>query len=133
MPTWWTTLPAREPILTGWAAGSLAEKYVSRGEAFLAEQAMAALARLWRLPSGQIEGQVRHWYTHDWQADPFARGAYSYVAAGGMGATRRLAEPIEDTLFFAGEHTDLVGYTGTVHGAIASAERAARALLGAQS
>jgi monoamine oxidase len=32
---------------------------------------------------------------------------------------------VQDTLFFAGEATDVTGNTGTVHGAIASGQRAA--------
>jgi monoamine oxidase len=58
------------------------------------------------------------------------RGAYSYVPAGAMPARRKLAEPVADSLYFAGEHTDLVGYGGTVHGAIASGLRAAGQIVG---
>jgi monoamine oxidase len=65
---------------------------------------------------------------HDWQADPFARGGYSYVRVGGTGAREELAAPLEDTLFFAGEATD-TEQSGTVGGALASGQRAARELL----
>ena len=40
-----------------------------------------------------------------------------------------LAQPVEDTLFFAGEATDTSGHTGTVHGALATGERAAQLIL----
>ncbi len=43
----------------------------------------------------------------------------------GDGAQEALASPIENTLFFAGEATDISGHNGTVHGAIASGRRAA--------
>ena len=56
------------------------------------------------------------------------RGGYSYVRVGGEGAREWLAEPIEDTLFFAGEATD-VEEAGTVAGALRSGERAAREVL----
>jgi monoamine oxidase len=36
---------------------------------------------------------------------------------------------IEDTLYFAGEHTDTSGHWGTVHGALASGMRAAAQLM----
>jgi len=36
-------------------------------------------------------------------------------------------------LFFAGEHTDTTGHNGTVHGAIASGQRAAREILKSKS
>ena len=48
---------------------------------------------------------------------------------GGEGAEKVLAEPIENTLFFAGEAADFSGHNGTVHGALASGKRAAEALL----
>jgi monoamine oxidase len=57
--------------------------------------------------------------------NPYSRGAYSYIRTGGMSAARRLCRPIEDTLFLAGEHTAPPAERGTVHGALASGERAA--------
>jgi monoamine oxidase len=68
-------------------------------------------------------------YFHDWQSDPFSRGAYSYGTVSADGAQEALASPVENTLFFAGEATDVTGHNGTVHGAIASGRRAAREIL----
>jgi len=68
-------------------------------------------------------------YVHDWQSDPFARGAYSYVRVGGEGARERLAQPLAGTLFFAGEATNVAGEAGTVSGALQTGERAAREVL----
>jgi monoamine oxidase len=66
---------------------------------------------------------------HDWQHDPFACGAYSYVQAGGGRARKLLARPVEDTLFFAGEACDTQGEAATVGGALQSGLRAAREVL----
>jgi monoamine oxidase len=66
---------------------------------------------------------------HDWQDDPFACGAYSYVTAGGARARRTLAAPMENTLFFAGEAADTEGDAATVGGALQSGMRAARQVL----
>jgi monoamine oxidase len=41
--------------------------------------------------------------------------------------------PVGDRLFFAGEHTDVEGQWGTVHGALASGERAALQLMSARA
>jgi monoamine oxidase len=68
------------------------------------------------------------WAYHDWSADPFSRGAYSYLRVGGAGAPRALARPVAGTLFFAGEATS-TDEIGTVSGAIASGLRAAREVL----
>jgi monoamine oxidase len=68
-------------------------------------------------------------YVHDWQRDPYACGAYSYVVAGGGNARELLARPLESTLFFAGEAADTSGESGTVAGALESARRAVEQLL----
>jgi monoamine oxidase len=71
-------------------------------------------------------------YAHDWVGDPFSRGAYSYVAAGGEGTQAQLAEPMEDKLFFAGEATEIHGHHATVHGAFLTGIRAANEILHAK-
>jgi monoamine oxidase len=72
---------------------------------------------------------MRGCYTHDWQHNRFALGAYSYVATGGLDASRQMTEPVAETLFFAGEHTDTSGHWGTVHAAMRSGLRAAEHVL----
>jgi monoamine oxidase len=123
-PTWWTSLPVRAPILTAWAGGPAAERLALRGEEFVVGRALDSLSRLLELDRERLADLLVAWYTHDWQADPYTRGAYSYIPVGGLNAPRLLAEPVEDTLFFAGEATDLDGQNGTVHGAMASGRRA---------
>jgi len=76
-----------------------------------------------------IEKRLAASWVHDWQRDPFARGAYTYVAVGGHGARRSLAEPLRNTLFFAGEAVDFEGEHTTVAGALQSGTRAAREVL----
>jgi monoamine oxidase len=91
--------------------------------------AVESLSRILELGRIDLRLKVHAGLVHDWQADPFSCGAYSYVAVGGDGATQALAAPIEGTLFFAGEATNTEGHNGTVHGAIQSGKRAAQQLL----
>lgn len=65
---------------------------------------------------------------HDFSNDPRARGAYSFCRPGGAEASKALSAPVEDALFLAGEATDHT-YPGTVAGAIASGQRAAKQAL----
>jgi monoamine oxidase len=125
-PTWWTTLPVVAPVITGWSAGPKADPLLGKSKSEVVNAALGALQRILGAAAGRLENA---WF-HDWHADPFARGAYSYVPAGGLAARRRLAEPVDETLYFAGEATDLLGYGGTVHGAIASGHRVAGQILG---
>lgn len=132
-PTWWTTLPERNPMITGWAPFHCAEQLSGQDPTLIFSSACETLRILFRLPEQQIEDLTETAAYHDWQTDPFSRGAYSYVKAGGDSAQSDLAAPLEQTLFFAGEATDVSGYHGTVHGAIASARRAAQEILQSRS
>jgi len=129
LPAWWTAYPAIAPQLTGWAGGPPAARLVNLPEHVIVDQALDALADVLGLPRGRIEGALVGTHTHNWHADPFARGAYSYVRVSGMDGVRALAAPVEGTLFFAGEATNSDGHTGTVHGAIATGRRAAHEIL----
>jgi monoamine oxidase len=129
MPVWWTQLPTRSPILIGWVGGPAAERFRLKPESFVLKHALDTLARLFGIERKRIEVLLDDQYVHDWQADPFARGSYSYVAIGGLGAQEELARPVEGTLFFAGEATNSEGHHGTVHGAIATGRRAAKEVL----
>jgi monoamine oxidase len=125
-PTFWTPLPMHAPLLTAWAGGPKAQKLTGRRHEFLLRQALASVRGVLKNDEEPVAFLV-----HDWQADPYARGGYSYVKVAGTGARERLAEPLEETLYFAGEATD-ADQSGTVGGALASGLRAAREILGTQ-
>ena len=125
-PTFWTALPVRVPLLVAWAGGPGAARLTGANREDVLKVVLASLraafgARLAR--SARLESAA----LHDWQQDPFARGAYSYVLAGGGPARRALAGPLEDTLYFAGDATDFRGEAGTVAGALQSGRAAGRA------
>ena len=132
-PTWWTTMPERKPVLTGWAPFRAARRLSGQDDAFVRNQALRSLCRILGVSLRNLESWLEGFYFHDWQSDPFARGAYSYGAVGGDGAQRALAASLQNTVFFAGEATDTTGHNGTVHGAIASGYRAAREILDAHA
>jgi monoamine oxidase len=128
-PTWWTSNPLPYPILTGWAAGPNAKAHSGRSKDQIVSSAVQSLARIMKISEPEIRRQMTESFAYDWQADPFSRGAYSYAGVGGKGAAANLAEPVANTLYFAGEATNSDGYNGTVHGAIATGLRAAKELL----
>jgi monoamine oxidase len=127
-PTFWTALPIRVPLLVAWAAGPRAERLRGSDQAQIVERALESLAALFGARA-QFEPLLEAAWVHDWQKDPYARGAYSYVAVGGDDAREALAKPLRDTLFFAGEAADTEGEAGTVAGALQTGKRAAREVL----
>jgi monoamine oxidase len=131
--TWWTTAPVASPLLTAWIGGPRARPF--HDAAALVQKSFAVLEQVFHSPGNQAPSahSLRGAYQHDWQADPNSLGAYSYAPAGAAGSSAILAEPIDDTLYFAGEHTDTTGHPGTVHGALGSGFRAAEQVLSASS
>jgi monoamine oxidase len=122
-------MPEPVPIITGWAAASAAESLAGMSKDAIIDKAIQSLSSLLHVEKSRVQSQLSAAYFHDWDSDPFSRGAYSYVKVGGEGCQHVLGSPIADTLFFAGEATDTSGHNGTVHGAIASGQRAAQDIL----
>jgi monoamine oxidase len=119
--TMWTRLPQRTPLLVAWAGGGAAERMIEKTY----DPIDAALDSCQMLfPSVDVRAELRTAYYHDWQADPFACGAYSFLRVGGGNARDVLAAPIDNTLIFAGEATWSED-AGTVAGALESGYRAA--------
>lgn len=131
-PTFWTQAPQRAPLLTAWAGGPAADALSSLGRDAVRGLALAGAGALFG-DTTLAEEECEAAYLHDWQRDPFTRGAYSYVLVGGAGARERLGEPLADaSLVIAGEATATGGEGGTVAGALQSGERAAAAVLEAR-
>jgi len=129
-PTWWTQLPMRVPLLVGWSGGPAAERLADKSEDEILSAALGALCRMLGTTESFLRERLAASYVADWHADPFARGAYSYVPVGGLDAMKQLAQPVENTLFFAGEATHHEGQSGTVSAALATGYRAAREVIG---
>lgn len=123
-PTYWTLLPVRSELVMAWTGGPRAVALKDRPRDELVEYALTGFGEALGEPQVARQ-QFETAFTHDWASDPFARGAYSYIAVGGEWARAALATPVDDTLFFAGEATSIDGQGGTVNGALETGERAA--------
>lgn len=128
-PTWWSTLPTRSGRITAWSGGPAAAKLSRLPRREIARRALESAARMFSLPLAEVESLLIGADVCDWQRDPYARGAYSYVTVGGVEAVAAYAAPIDDTLYFAGEATH-PKFAGTVAAAIESGYRAADEILG---
>ncbi|WP_372788831.1 FAD-dependent oxidoreductase [Paraconexibacter sp.] len=115
------------PVLVGLAGGARAAHHARLDDREATDRALAPLRRAFGTaavpaPTGAVHTA--------WTRDPYARGAYSFAASTTRQDDRAtLARPRWDgRLLLAGEHTD-ARYPATVHGALRSGLRAARALL----
>jgi protoporphyrinogen oxidase len=135
-PTWWTPMPHEAPLLTAWAGGPKAESLLkliaADGDASaLRDRSLSTLAKIFAVSPGNIRKMLASWHMHNWQSDEYARGAYSYVQVGALDAPGKMRIPVEDTLYFAGEHTDISGHWGTVHAALGAGAHVADQVMAA--
>lgn len=114
-----------ETILLGLSFGRYAPVADQMSPSEMTEDALEVLRSVW----GETVGTPETVLTTHWSEYPNFRGAYSYPQVGGSPKQFEIfAEPIEDRLFFAGEHT-IFDYHSTTHGALMSGLRAANAIV----
>ena len=128
-PVWWTALPSRAPVITGWVGGPRGALLSGKGEDSLIRAALESLASVFGRDVGELRSRLRVAYAHDWSADRLAGGAYSYGGIGAIEARATLVRPVETTLYLAGEAVAEEGRNATVHGALVSGYRAAERML----
>jgi monoamine oxidase len=116
-------------MLTGWVGGPSAKVFRGQPEDQVVEAALRSIASVLGADVRELRGWFEAAYSHDWVADPHTAGAYSYGGVGAIEAQRLLSAPVADTLFLAGEALADQGGIGTVHGAVATGQQAAEAVL----
>ncbi|MEM1308591.1 MAG: NAD(P)/FAD-dependent oxidoreductase [Cyanobacteria bacterium P01_H01_bin.153] len=113
------------PVLTAFTGATGADKLEALGRAGAIQTGLQDLEQMFKRPlADRLEAAL----FVDWQADPYAQMAYSYVPVNGVRLRSQLAQPVENGLFFAGEATHPTR-AATVHGALESGIRAAQEIL----
>lgn len=111
----------QQPILVGFNAG----RYSRKLEALSDQETIAAALQVLRTIYGKAVPDPVATLVTRWTADPFAGGAYSFLAKHASPKDyETLATSVSDRLFFAGEATSRE-YAATVHGALLSGWREA--------
>ncbi len=115
----------QEPILLAFNSGQFAKQLEGLTDEQIVEQGMSALRSMY----GSSIPNPTNWLITRWTQDPFAYGSYSHIPVGASGEDYdRLAEPVANRLFFAGEATSRE-YPSTVHGALLSGWREAQRIM----
>jgi monoamine oxidase len=133
VPTFWRIVPDAHAsdgaqTLVGWAGGPKATALSRAGTAATLDHALGSLETL--LGIKDVARFLDAAHVVDWRKERWTRGAYAVVPSGAEDAPHKVAQPIADTLFFAGEHTQFP-FMGTVHGALSSGDRVASEVRGA--
>ena len=128
VPTWWTQRPKEVPLLTGWLAGPVLKKLPSDQESLL-QLAFQSLSYVFGTNEMTIKGYVKAIRVINWEADPFALGAYAYSTLSTSDVIKTLSQPVEETLYFAGEAFYEGAEMGTVEAALATGNQTAERII----
>jgi monoamine oxidase len=117
----YTLRPFGRPLIDGYFGGRFARRLEAEGNgafaAFAIEQICGALGNGMRKRLTPIIESA-------WARDPWSLGSYSYGSQGAQAARAMLAAPVNERLFFAGEHCSDADFS-TAHGAYRSGVAAA--------
>ncbi len=128
IPTWWTQVPQHSPVLTGWLGGLPAAEKKGASDEEILQLSLQSIADIFKRDISELKDKLVAFNIANWTADPFTRGSYAYDTIEAPEACKVLNEPIEDTIFFAGEYLYEGPAMGTVEAALTSGLDAAEKL-----
>ncbi|MDB5208999.1 MAG: FAD-dependent oxidoreductase [Flavisolibacter sp.] len=129
IPTWWTQHPRKEALLVGWLAGPPAESVTTVAKDVVVENAMQSLAQIFSMEPALLQQKLLAAAWYNWSADKHFYGAYSYSVVDGEAIIKSMIEPVENTIYFAGEGLHHGNEIGTVEAALTSGRNVARQLI----
>ena len=129
IPTWWTQLPQHTPVLTGWLSGPKSEEIKNEMDEVIIRQSIYSLSNIFNIDINVLTAKLKSYKVFNWANDAYTMGSYSYSTVQSTTARKILSEPIENTLFFAGEALYEGTETGTVEAALTNGLQVASAVL----
>jgi monoamine oxidase len=127
--TWWTHEPGGAAILTGWVGGPDAEALQKKSEEEILEKAISSLANSFLVSEDFLKENLSAWSVHNWGGYSYSKGAYSFETLQTEDSKKRITQPVEETIYFAGEAFNEEESIGTVESAIASAKQTVKKIL----
>ena len=127
IPTWWSQLPEKIPMLTGWLGGPATGQI--KQPTHLYKTALSSLQYLTDMPAKEIEKRITKYHMKDWLADPYSFGAYAFPTVGSLDALATVRDPVHQTLYFAGEALYEGKAMGTVEAALVNGKQVAEKIV----
>jgi monoamine oxidase len=128
IPTWWTQAPDDIPLLTGWLGGP-SSFHIIHSPGYILGKAKASLQYIFKLSSSELDNMIKTSTVADWVTDPYSQGAYAYATVETNAARKFLTQPIDHTIYFAGEALYDGPAMGTVEAALVSGEEVAKKIM----
>jgi monoamine oxidase len=105
--------PFAHEIAVAYVSGRFSKSLEQAGRVAMIDYARAQLAGVF---GSRVNQAIIETDATCWNSDPRIRGAYSMAGPGAADQRERLAQPVGERLFFAGEATSITAY-GSAHGA----------------
>jgi monoamine oxidase len=128
IPTWWTQLPDKNALLTGWLAGPKAEKLKDETDENILQLAMESLSEIFRIHHEQLRSELKGWHIKNWTNDPFTLGAYAYKTPETDRLLKIISKPVDDIIYFGGEAFYEGKEMGTVEAALVNGLNIAKSI-----
>jgi monoamine oxidase len=116
-------------MIEAYFGGQLAADLEAGGEGAFFDFASAELGSLL---GRDFVRRIKPLHSHQWGADPFARGSYSYAQPGKADCRAKLARLVDGRLFFAGEASSPDNFSTAHGGWLAGVAAAELAIAGRQ-
>jgi len=129
IPTFWTQAPAHSPLLTGWLGGPPAHQKKHMPDEAILELTLASLSNIFNISPQVLRNKLVAWQVANWTAEPYTRGSYAYDKVKSPEARKILLQPVEHTIYFAGEYLYDGPAMGTVEAALTSGKNVAAMVL----
>jgi len=129
IPTWWTQVPQHSTLLTGWLGGPSAALKKDLSDEEILQQSLQSLSNIFKQPVDELKEKLTAFYVANWTNDPFTLGSYAYDTLAASQARLIINNPINNTLFFAGEYLYDGAAMGTVEAALSSGLEVARKII----
>jgi len=130
IPTWWTQAPEPSSIITGWLGGPAAAAKKDVPDEDILWQSLQSLSNIFKRDIEELKAKLVASRIVNWTNDPFTRGSYAYDTVKASALRDILKQPVDNTLFFAGEYLYEGAAMGTVEAALTSGEQVAKKIIG---
>ena len=129
IPTWWTQPDDSDCLLTGWLAGANMKAFQQLSEEKRSESCFQSLGAIFSIDKEVIRQELVVLKILDWANPPYVRGGYSFDTVETGKARHQLLQPVEGTIWFAGEALYDGIAPGTVEAALTSGHEVAEKII----
>ena len=129
IPTYWTQAPEHSLLLTGWLGGPPAYDKKDLSPEAILQLTLTSLSNIFKIDTEVLKNKLIVWKVANWTAEPYTRGSYAYDKVESPQARKVLQQPVEQTIYFAGEYLYDGPAMGTVEAALTSGKSVVEKLL----